>query len=491
MQLQENTYFDKVEKGGRNRYYLKKRLGSGGFSEVWLAEDNEADGMKVALKVYASAGGLEDDGIQMFRHDFSLLFNYNHTNLLTPRHYDVYEKRPYLVMPFCEQGSAQKLINKISEEDAWRFLYDVASGLAFLHSLEPPVIHQDISAENILINDRGDFLITDFGVSIQTRRTLRQSAVASQHSQDGGNVDFMGPERFEAQNDPVKASDIWALGVTLYELLEGRLPFPMGLGGLAQKGGADIPTIAANYSKELKNLVYKMLSKNTWDRPTAKAIRKKVRQHWNGHSSKNTNKKREKIVGAIVGAAVGAVVAVVIIVTGVVDFSTQPEKQPDSSAVTLQIDTMNFEQITENVEKAGDSNQLKEEFEDLPEKKDNDQPQPPKANPKEKKVKENSSTIGVRYLGKDFKPRSDFKEKIFSFEVIDHSLCLKKITEKVNEVLVEEEFQKVSEQDILKQNIGIFTQKNDNCYVIDKSEAIIKVTAKKETTINPNLNISK
>jgi hypothetical protein len=109
---------------------------------------------------------------------------------------------------------------------------------------------------------------------------------------------------------------------------------------------------------------------------------------------------------------------------------------------------------------------------------DNYRSQSPKAVQEGQKVTENSSTTGVRYLGKDFKPQSNFKEKIFSFEVTDRTLCLKKIIEKVNKILVEEGFRKVSEQNILKENIGIFTQKNDNCYVIDK-KAIIKVTTKK------------
>ncbi|MDR1682396.1 MAG: protein kinase, partial [Candidatus Symbiothrix sp.] len=131
---------------------------------------------------------------------------------------------------------------------------------------------QDLSPENILINEQGDFLITDFGISTKARNTLRKSVINLQNTQDGGKVDFMGPERFGKNNDPVKASDIWALGVTMYELIEGRLPFPMGLGGLAQKGGADIPQITGDYSKKLKDTVYKCLAQHPWDRPTAEAL---------------------------------------------------------------------------------------------------------------------------------------------------------------------------------------------------------------------------
>ena len=263
MELKENGFFDE-----RQRYRLIRKLGSGGFSEVWLAEDTKANNMEVALKIYASAGGLDEDAVKMFSNEFALLFNMSHSNLLKPTYFDDYQNRPYLIMPFCKNGSANKLVGKISEEEAWHFLHDVAAGLSYLHQIN--IIHQDISTENILINANGDYLITDFGISTQARNTLRKSVINAQTShQSGGKVDFMAPELFGTKNEAIKASDIWALGVTLFELLEGRLPFPIGLGGLAQKGGADMPEISGNYSQKLKDIVYKMLAKETWDRPTA------------------------------------------------------------------------------------------------------------------------------------------------------------------------------------------------------------------------------
>ena len=306
MELKEYDYF-----GERKRYRLIRRLGCGGFSEVWLAEDMRANNMEVALKVYASVGGLDEDGIQMFREEFALLFNMNHGNLLKPTHFDDYQQCPYLTMPFCKKGSAQKLVGSLNEKDAWRFLLDVASGLDYLHSLDPPVIHQDISTENILVNDQGDFLITDFGISTKARHTLRKSAINLTDSQEGGKVDFMAPELFGVKNKPIKASDIWALGVTMYELLEGRLPFPQGLGGLAQKGGADIPEINGKYSKELKNLVYKMLDNEPWNRPTAEVIKKQVEIHLKGSGGKTSIKLLITIASIAATVMIGLILLVV------------------------------------------------------------------------------------------------------------------------------------------------------------------------------------
>ncbi|MDR0830710.1 MAG: protein kinase [Prevotellaceae bacterium] len=305
MELREYNKFH------NDRYELVRRIGGGGFSEVWLARDTKANDMEVALKIYASLGGLDDEGVTMFSNEFSLLVNYNHSNLLKPMHFDEHENRPYLVMQFCESGSAKRFIGEITEEAAWQLLHDVSAGLAYLHSREVPVIHQDIKPDNILISSQGEFLITDFGISTQARSTLRKSAINVSDSASGGSPDYMGPERFSSDNKPVKASDIWALGATMYELLEGRLPFPNGLGGLAQKGGADIPQITGKYSKTLKELIYKMLAKETWDRPTAEVIKQQTEEHLIGGKGKKS-KKLLIVLGSLLAAVVIAVGAIVL-----------------------------------------------------------------------------------------------------------------------------------------------------------------------------------
>ena len=205
MQLETGNLFD-------NRYLLKKHLGSGGFSEVWLVEDTKVGNQKRALKVYAPGKGLDEDGIQIFSSEYQLVYDLNHSHLLRASHFDVCERSPYLIMPFCERGSASKLIGKITEDEAWRFLHDVASGLAFLHEQDPPVIHQDIKPDNVLIDSSGRFLITDFGISTKARSTLRKSIG---NAKSAGTVAYMPPERFSKNNTPIKASDVWALGATL------------------------------------------------------------------------------------------------------------------------------------------------------------------------------------------------------------------------------------------------------------------------------------
>lgn len=256
MQYKEGLVFD-------SRYLLKKFIGSGSYGEVWLAIDQQTE-VEVAVKIYIE---MDSQGLNDFKKEFQVSFNLNHTNLLHANFLEVSkdDKRAYLVMPFCPQGSSSQYIGSIQESVLWEFIHDVASGLAYLHSQTPPIIHQDIKPDNILIARNGEFVITDFGISQQARSTLRRS---SMHLSSAGSVAYMGPERFSKQYNSVKASDVWSLGVTIYELAVGELPF-CGMGGSMQKQGADIPDLPDTFSNELNMVMQSCLAKDTWNRPTA------------------------------------------------------------------------------------------------------------------------------------------------------------------------------------------------------------------------------
>lgn len=261
MQLTENTYL-----GEGNRYYLEKLLGRGGFSEVWLVKDALTD-KEEALKVYAPSTGMDDDGLRIFTKELDVVRNIHHPNLLTSSYIGVWQNMPYLVMPYCPQGSLVKKIGKIKEDEAWQILKDVAAGLDYLHGQPSPIIHQDIKPDNILVDTLGHYVITDFGISARAQSTLRKSV----HSAAIGTRAYMAPERFGDDPLPKSSGDIWALGATLFELIEGYAPFGE-LGGLSQKDGADIPQIKADVSDKLKQSVYGMLSLDPLNRPASVKI---------------------------------------------------------------------------------------------------------------------------------------------------------------------------------------------------------------------------
>ena len=266
MQLQPNTLF-------HNHYNLVRLIGRGGFSEVWLAKDKYTE-LDLALKIYAPNGGLDDNGIQAFSGEIRRVYNLNHPSLLKAQHFDVCDGMPYLVMPYCANGSVTKQVGKMTEPEVWHLLHDVAAGLAYLH--ENNIVHQDIKPDNIMQDTNGHYLITDFGISARTRATLTKTQSAS--NLGSGTAAYMAPERFSTNPLPTFASDVWALGATVYELIVGTVPFGDGSlpGGLLQKNGAEIPDISTNstptISEKLASVILQMLSVNPWDRPTADTL---------------------------------------------------------------------------------------------------------------------------------------------------------------------------------------------------------------------------
>lgn len=246
------------------RYRLIERKGSGSFGEVWLARDEQL-GMDVAVKMYIA---LDDRGIEEFKKEYRTAYNLNHPNLLHAYHFDICDRRPFLVMPYCPD-SATSLIDNCDNGTLWKFIKDVSSGLSYLHSLD--IVHHDIKPDNILITKDGRFVITDFGISTNMRSTLRRNSTRSMNqNSSGGSLPYMGPEMFTSRPESVKATDIWAFGVTLYELITGELPF-FGQGGVMMLRGAEAPELDCQ-DENIVALVRACLSKETWDRPTAEEI---------------------------------------------------------------------------------------------------------------------------------------------------------------------------------------------------------------------------
>ena len=249
----------------QNRYRLVRKLGRGSFGEVWAAHDDVAD-VDVAVKVYVA---LDDNGIEEFREEFRNVSTLIHTNILRPEHYDVYGSRPFLVMPLC-RGSVEGQAGGMSEPELWHFIRDVSSGLAYLHRHE--ILHRDIKPDNILINSDGDYVISDFGISTRMRSTMRRSSMRQNKDVDtSGTIAYMAPEMFTRSPSAVKATDIWALGATLYELMTGELLF-FGRGGVVQLNGAELPALPVSYSQDLRDTVTSCLSLDTWSRPTASEL---------------------------------------------------------------------------------------------------------------------------------------------------------------------------------------------------------------------------
>ena len=223
------------------RYKLLKTLSTdGGTADVWLAIDintidnpdllgeeaenfsPEESGMMVAIKIYRPKNALDIEGEQRFRDEYKIVHNCRHTNLLQPTNFSICDDTPYLELPYCKNGSSEMLIGKaIEKKDLWKFIFDVSSGLSYLHACTPQIIHQDIKPANVLIDDYNNYAITDFGISSQ-----RGGKHGFYFDEDNsGTMAYMAPERFSENYRPTAESDIWAFGATLYEILTGEVPF--------------------------------------------------------------------------------------------------------------------------------------------------------------------------------------------------------------------------------------------------------------------------
>lgn len=247
-----------------SRYLLQKPVGGGSFGEVWLATDQDVN-VEVAIKIYIK---IDNEGLEIFKEEFKMSYSLNHTNLLHANHCSICDGHPYIVMPFCRKGSLALLVGKIRDEkEIWKIIRDISNGLSYLHHRN--IVHQDIKPQNILIDDDGNYLISDYGESLRIRSTLRQNTTREKRDKmSGGSIPYMAPERFSSGNKPIMLSDIWSLGATIYEIAEGELPYS-GEGGYMQLHGAEMPNLSNKWSHRLQNTITECMNREPWNRPQA------------------------------------------------------------------------------------------------------------------------------------------------------------------------------------------------------------------------------
>lgn len=263
------------------RYRLEEKLGAGGFGEVWKAFDNVTH-RYFAIKIHLS--GDSEKAAQEIVKEYTRVMHIHHDNLLTPSHVDITDGVvPYLVMELCTTDLSDK---DLDEMQVWHLIRDTAAGLRRLaenkrskerldgtaSEVGDPIIHQDIKPANILIRANGMYAISDFGISKRRLSTLATNDLVEPEMDSAMTTDYAAPERFpRGKGVAVLASDIWSLGATLFEVVEGHRPFAeCGGDCLNPTIGLKIPEITrAGYSDELKQLVYDCMAREPANRPTA------------------------------------------------------------------------------------------------------------------------------------------------------------------------------------------------------------------------------
>ncbi len=194
------------------KYKILSTLGSGGFGTVYLAEDTWID-KKVALKVPHKQG--VDFG-ELLREP-RLLASLNHPNIVTILTAEKQENVFFIVMEFVPGETLETIIAREGALDVARALdYTCQICNAVDHAHKQGVIHRDLRPSNVLVADRGLLKVADFGTS-------RFLEIAAHGTTVIGSPPYMAPEQF--QGKAVFASDIYSLGVTMYQMLTGALPY--------------------------------------------------------------------------------------------------------------------------------------------------------------------------------------------------------------------------------------------------------------------------
>lgn len=247
------------------RYLLTDHLGTGGFSEVWKAVDQMANDAVVVVKVFLPGKGMDASGVQLFSKEYSMVLNLDHPHLLTALHFDVYNGSPYLILPYCPGGNLYSRLQaqgSFKEKELAEITVQVADALSYLH--EHQIIHQDIKPDNILIKKLGKYVLSDFGISYQLRRTLNQTMQAGPDVSKYYTPYYAPPEK--NQQKPDFPGDIFSLGVMLYELANGEPPYEYT--GTAIKEGVEIEPLP-QISDQLNQILEACMAEDPEARPTA------------------------------------------------------------------------------------------------------------------------------------------------------------------------------------------------------------------------------
>jgi serine/threonine protein kinase len=212
------------------RYRLESKLGSGGMSTVYLARDETLERW-VAAKVLHREISDQPDQLERFRREARAVAQVSHPNVVAVIDAGDDGGRPYIVFEYVDGETLKARIDharRLPLDEAAAYAIEVGRGLGAAHQRR--LVHRDVKPQNVLIDSEGRAKVTDFGIA----RELESDGL-TKTGRVLGTTDYVSPE--QAMGQPVDArSDIYSLGVLLYEMLTGKVPFSAdNLVGVAMK----------------------------------------------------------------------------------------------------------------------------------------------------------------------------------------------------------------------------------------------------------------
>jgi serine/threonine-protein kinase len=246
------------------RYRIMRKLGSGGMADVYLAEDEEL-GRRVAIKILNDKYAPDDQFVERFRREAKNAAGLSHPNIVSIYDRGEAEGTYYIAMEYLDGRSLKELVvarGPLPIPDAIAATRQVLAALRFAH--RKGVVHRDIKPHNVMADADGRLKVTDFGIA---------RAGVSQMTEAGsiiGTAQYLSPE--QARGAPVdQRSDLYSMGVVLYEMLTGQVPFtgesPVEI---AMKHLSDTPRppslLRPDIPPDLDMVVLRALAKNPEDR---------------------------------------------------------------------------------------------------------------------------------------------------------------------------------------------------------------------------------
>ncbi|MDD3822030.1 MAG: Stk1 family PASTA domain-containing Ser/Thr kinase [Bacilli bacterium] len=210
-----------ISKGQKinDRYQVIRSIGEGGMANVYLAHDIILD-RKVAVKVLRGDLASDDKFVRRFQREALSASSLSHPNIVEM--YDVGEDngKYYLVMEYIEGKTLKQLLKRrgfLTIPEVVDIMLQLTEGLAHAH--DSYIVHRDIKPQNVLILENGLVKLTDFGIAVALN-----SSQLTQTNSVMGSVHYLPPEQASGRGSTIK-SDIYSLGIIMYELLTGKLPF--------------------------------------------------------------------------------------------------------------------------------------------------------------------------------------------------------------------------------------------------------------------------
>lgn len=201
------------------RYEIVKSIGEGGMANVYLATDNILE-RNVAIKVLRGDLSADEKFIRRFEREAQAVSNLSHPNIVEVYDVGIEDGYHYIVMEYIDGKTLKQLLNKresLTLTEVIDIMSQLTDGLSHAH--ESYIIHRDIKPQNIMIQDNGLIKITDFGIAMALNATQ-----LTQTNSVMGSVHYLPPEQASGKGATIK-SDIYSLGILMYELLTGTVPF--------------------------------------------------------------------------------------------------------------------------------------------------------------------------------------------------------------------------------------------------------------------------